>query len=69
MATGTIAKFFDDKGYGFIKPDGGGKDLFVHYTDVQAQGDGRITLFPGQKVNFDIAQEAKGPKATNVVPA
>ncbi len=67
MATGTVAKFFDDKGYGFITPDGGGKDLFVHYTDVKMEG--FVSLRPGQKVNFDISQEAKGPKASNVIPA
>lgn len=67
MALGTVAKFFDDKGYGFITPEGGGKDVFVHYSDIKM--DGRRTLHPGQKVNFEITNEGKGPKAANVVPA
>jgi CspA family cold shock protein len=66
MASGTVAKFFDQKGYGFITPDGGGKDLFVHYTDIKMEG--FVSLRPGQKVTFDISQEAKGPKASNVQP-
>jgi len=64
MATGVVAKFFDDKGYGFITPEGGGKDVFVHFSDIQM--DGRKTLQPGQRVNYDLSQEGKGPKASNV---
>jgi CspA family cold shock protein len=67
MATGIVSKFFDDKGYGFITPDGGGKDIFVHQKDIQMEG--FKSLKPGQRVNFDLSQEAKGPKASNVVPA
>jgi CspA family cold shock protein len=67
MATGIVAKFFDEKGYGFITPDDGGKDIFVHHTDIQM--DGFKSLKPGQRVNFEVAQEAKGPKASNVHPA
>ena len=67
MASGTVAKFFDEKGYGFITPDGGGKDIFVHHTDIKM--DGFKSLKPGQRVTFDLAQEAKGPKASNVVPS
>jgi CspA family cold shock protein len=67
MATGVVAKFFDEKGFGFITPDGGGKDVFVHFSDIQMQG--RRTLVPGQRVTFDVAHEGKGPKASNVVPA
>ena len=64
MASGTVAKFFDNKGYGFITPDDGGKDLFVHFSEVNMEG--FVSLKPGQRVNFDVANEAKGPKATNV---
>lgn len=64
MANGTVAKFFDDKGYGFITPEGGGKDVFVHFSDIEM--DGRRTLHPGQRVTFEISNEAKGPKASNV---
>lgn len=67
MASGTVSKFFDDKGYGFITPDGGGKDIFVHHTDINM--DGFKTLKPGQRVNFELTQQAKGPKASNVSPA
>jgi CspA family cold shock protein len=66
MANGTVAKFFDQKGYGFITPEDGGKDLFVHFSEVQMEG--FVTLSPGQRVEFDVANEAKGPKATNVRP-
>jgi cold shock protein len=66
MATGTVAKFFDEKGFGFITPDGGGKDVFVHFSDIKMQG--RRSLAPGQRVTFDMASESKGPKASNVVP-
>lgn len=64
MANGTVAKFFDQKGYGFITPDDGGKDLFVHFSEVQMEG--YVTLSPGQRVEYDLVEEAKGPKATNV---
>lgn len=67
MASGTVAKFFDDKGYGFITPDGGGKDIFVHHADIKM--DGFKSLRPGQRVTFDVSQQAKGPKASNVMPA
>lgn len=67
MATGIVAKFFDEKGYGFITPEGGGKDIFVHHTDIQMEG--FKSLKPGQRVSFDVAHEGKGPKASNVKPA
>ena len=67
MASGTVAKFFDNKGYGFITPDDGSKDLFVHFSEVNMEG--FVSLKPGQRVNFEVANEAKGPKATNVTIA
>lgn len=67
MATGTVSKFMDNKGFGFITPDDGGKDLFVHHSDIQM--DGYKSLSPGQRVQFDVTREAKGPKAANVRPA
>jgi CspA family cold shock protein len=67
MATGTVSKFMDNKGFGFITPDDGGKDVFVHHSDIKMNG--FKTLSPGQRVTFDIAHEAKGPKASNVAPA
>lgn len=67
MATGIVSKFMDEKGFGFITPDDGGKDVFVHHSEIKM--DGFKTLSPGQRVSFDLAHEAKGPKASNVVPA
>jgi len=67
MATGTVKWFNDQKGYGFIAPDDGGKDVFVHHTAIQEQG--FRSLAEGQKVNFDITQDAKGARAVNVTKA
>jgi len=67
MATGTVKWFNDAKGYGFITPDDGGKDLFVHHTGIA--GDGFKTLAEGAKVEFVPEQGQKGPQATNVVSA
>ncbi len=66
MSTGIVKWFNSSKGYGFINPDDGGEDLFVHYSDVKATG--YATLDEGQKVEFEIGQGKKGPCATNVVP-
>jgi cold shock protein len=64
MATGTVKWFNDDKGFGFITPDEGGKDLFVHHTGIA--GDGFKSLTEGSKVSFDAESGDKGPKAVNV---
>ena len=67
MSTGTVKWFNDSKGYGFITPSDGGKDLFVHHSEVQANG--FRSLQEGQSVEFEVGQGKKGPCATNVVPA
>jgi CspA family cold shock protein len=64
MPTGTVKWFSDDKGYGFITPDDGSKDVFVHYSAVG--GDGFRTLVEGAKVTYDVESSDKGPKAANV---
>lgn len=64
MATGTVKWFNDQKGYGFIVPDDGGKDLFVHHTNIQMEG--FRTLQEGQAVEFEPAEGKKGPEATQV---
>jgi cold shock protein len=66
MATGTVKWFNDAKGYGFIAPDEGSKDLFVHHSSIA--GSGFKTLVEGSKVEFEPREGAKGPEATNVVP-
>jgi CspA family cold shock protein len=66
MATGTVKWFSDSKGYGFITPDEGGEDLFVHHSGID--GTGFKTLAEGAKVEFTAEQGAKGMQATNVVP-
>jgi len=67
MATGTVKWFNDAKGYGFIAPEDGGKDVFVHHTAIA--GEGFKTLSEGAKVEFETAEGAKGPEAKNVVLA
>ena len=64
MATGTVKWFNDAKGFGFITPTDGTKDLFVHFSALQ--GDGFKTLAEGANVEFDVAQGDKGPQAQNV---
>ena len=67
MATGTVKWFNDAKGYGFITPDGGGKDIFVHHTSVEMQG--FRTLVEGERVEFVVTNGPKGPQAEKVVKA
>jgi CspA family cold shock protein len=64
MTTGTVKFFNGEKGFGFITPTSGDKDVFVHYSNMV--GTGYKTLEEGQQVEFDIAQGRKGPEATNV---
>ena len=64
MATGTVKWFNDAKGYGFISPDGGSKDVFVHHTGIA--GGGFKTLAEGAKVEFEQVEGQKGPEARNV---
>ena len=64
MAIGTVKFFNTTKGFGFIAPDGGGKDVFVHVTAVQAAG--LPGLSEGQRVEFDIQPDARGSKAANL---
>jgi len=64
MATGTVKWFNDAKGFGFITPDDGGKDLFAHHTEIQMQG--YKSLKEGQKVEFDVQQCQTGPAAGKI---
>jgi CspA family cold shock protein len=67
MPTGTVKWFSSEKGFGFITPDDGTKDLFVHHTGIDS--DGYRSLDEGAKVTFDTEAGDKGPKAVNVKPA
>jgi len=66
MARGKVKWFNADKGFGFIAQDGGGPDVFVHYSEVA--GSGFRSLDEGQQVEFEIGQGQKGPQAQNVRP-
>lgn len=67
MAQGTVKWFNPDKGFGFIAVDGGGADVFVHYSEIQ--GNGFRNLEEDQRVQFEIVQGAKGPQASAVSSA
>ena len=66
MATGTVKWFNDAKGYGFITPDEGSKDLFVHFSGIAGQG--FRTLAEGSRVEYEAREGQKGPEAINVAP-
>ncbi|CAA6679216.1 Cold shock protein CspG [Lentimonas sp. CC19] len=67
METGIVKWFSSEKGYGFITPDSGATDLFVHHSEIQM--DGYASLDEGQKVTFEVGSGQKGPCATNVTSA
>ena len=67
MTTGTVKFFNTTKGYGFIAPEDGSKDVFVHISAVERSGLGSLT--DGQKVSFDVEQDDRGPKAVNLQEA
>ncbi|MGI8532554.1 MAG: cold-shock protein [Geodermatophilaceae bacterium] len=67
MAQGTVKWFNAEKGFGFISVDGGGPDVFVHYSAIQS--DGYRSLDEGQRVEFEVTQGQKGPQAEQVRPA
>lgn len=66
VSTGTVKWFNQQKGFGFITPDEGGEDLFIHHTQIKMNG--FATLADGQKVEYEIGEGRKGPCATEVVP-
>ncbi|GBE07748.1 MAG TPA: cold-shock protein [Gammaproteobacteria bacterium] len=67
MATGTVKWFNNSKGFGFITPDDGSADVFVHFSAIAS--DGFRTLEEGQAVSYDVETGPKGPQASNVTPA
>ena len=66
MTQGTVKWFNSEKGFGFIAPDGGTEDVFVHYSEIR--GSGHRSLEENQRVQFDVGQGAKGPQAMGVTP-
>ncbi len=68
LLIGTVKWFNDEKGYGFIRQEDGGDDIFVHFRQVNNPQGGRVSLDDGQRVSFEIGQGQKGPEAKNVTP-
>ena len=66
LLNGTVKWFNDEKGYGFIQQDNGGKDVFVHFRQINSNGYDRVSLQEGQKVTFEVGEGEKGPQAENV---
>ncbi|KIM09338.1 MAG: cold-shock protein [Sulfurovum sp. PC08-66] len=66
LLNGTVKWFNDEKGFGFIQQENGGKDVFVHFRQVNRNGQGRVTLREGQRVTFEVGEGQKGPQAENV---
>jgi len=64
MATGTVKWFSDQKGFGFVAPEGGGEDVFVHFSAIQMEG--HKILYEGDRVEYEAVEGPKGPKATAV---
>ena len=67
MSTGTVKWFNASKGFGFITPDDGGDDLFVHHSEIKTEG--YASLDENQSVTFEVGEGKKGPCANNVIPA
>lgn len=67
MATGVVKWFNEAKGYGFISPDDGSRDVFVHFSVIQSNGFKKLE--EGQQVEFEVVDGAKGPNAQNVIPS
>ena len=68
LLDGSVKWFNEEKGYGFIQQENGGKDVFVHFRQVNRTGSGRVSLSEGQRVTFELGEGQKGPQAENVTP-
>lgn len=66
LVNGTVKWFNSEKGFGFIEQENGGKDVFVHFRNINNTGYGRVSLDEGQKVTFNVGEGEKGPQAENV---